>query len=171
MCYCTPLWRFRLQREMYQHYCRLKGGQQAFGLYGNHGVRTRSCAVAERTRDASCLPVVSFNSTLPQAQSLLPAGLHVEQPCRYCFYSQAQKWVFRPAGATRCPDKLKFGTGSGPTVRSPCQISRSSGQKCGDTAPIPQKYQNFKFWPLSGATRLHYFLRNSQRLYTSIGSF
>jgi len=25
-------------------------------------------------------------------------GLHVAQPCRYCFYSQAQKWVFRPTG-------------------------------------------------------------------------
>jgi len=36
---------------------------------------------------------------------LLPAGLRVAQPCRYCFFSLAQKWVFRPAGATRCPDK------------------------------------------------------------------
>ena len=31
----------------------------------------------------------------------LPVGLRVAQPCRYCFYSQAQKWVFRPAGATQ----------------------------------------------------------------------
>ena len=33
---------------------------------------------------------------------LLPAGLRVAQPCRYCFYSLALKWVFRPSGATRC---------------------------------------------------------------------
>ena len=35
---------------------------------------------------------------------LLPAGLRVAQPCRYCFYSEVQKWGFRPAAATRCPD-------------------------------------------------------------------
>ena len=39
----------------------------------------------------------------------------------------------------------------------------------------PQNCQNFEFWAkifLSGATRLHYFheIRNSQRLYASIGS-
>ena len=44
--------------------------------YGNCGLfrrgpltwATRSSAVAKRPRDASCLPVVSFNSTLRQAQ-------------------------------------------------------------------------------------------------------
>ena len=40
--------------------------------------------------------------------SLLPAGLRVAQPCRYCFYSMVQKWVFRLAGATRCPDKREI---------------------------------------------------------------
>ena len=35
---------------------------------------------------------------------LLPAGLRIAQPCRYCFYSLAPKWVFRPTGAC-CPDE------------------------------------------------------------------
>jgi len=41
----------------------------------------------------------------------LPAGLREAQPCRYCFYSVVQKWVFRPAGATRCPDKCEIWRG------------------------------------------------------------
>jgi len=28
-----------------------------------------------------------------------------EQLCRYCFYSRADFWVLRPAGATRCTDQ------------------------------------------------------------------
>jgi len=41
---------------------------------------------------------------------LLPAGLREAQPCRYCFYSVVQKYVFRPdkheiwhGGAVRFP--------------------------------------------------------------------
>ena len=52
------------------------------------------------------------------------------------------------------PINVKFGTGSGP----PCQISRLSGRKCGNTAPKTVK--NFEFWPeicTSGATPLHQF--------------
>ena len=51
------------------------------------------------------------------AKFLLPAGLRVAQPCRYCFYSVVQKWVFRPERATRCPDKREIWQGeSGPYV-------------------------------------------------------
>ena len=78
----------------------------------------------------------------------LPAGLCVAQPCRYCFYSVVQKWVFRPTGATRCPDKREIWHGG--AVRSPvlgsappCQISRLSGQKCGNTAPKTVTISNF----------------------------
>jgi len=72
--------------------------------------------------------------------NFLPAGVRLAQPCRYCFYSMVQKWVFRPAGATRCPDKR-------PAL--PCQISRLSGRKCGNTAPKTVKISNFgqKFVP------------------------
>ena len=75
---------------------------------------------------------------------ILLAGLRV--PCRYCFYSLAQKWVFRPAGSTRCPDK------------------RLSEQKCGNTAPKTVKISNFgqKFVP-QGRLVCH-ILRNFQRL-------
>ena len=74
----------------------------------------------------------------------LPAGMRVAQPCRYCFYSVVQKWVFRPAGATRCPDKREIWQ-----VRSPCQLLRLSGQNCGNTAPKTVKMSNFgqKFVP------------------------
>jgi len=47
-----------------------------------------------------------------------------------------KKWVFRPAGATRCTDKLEI-------WHSPCQLSRLSGQRCGNTAPKPVKISNF----------------------------
>ena len=97
---------------------------------------------------------------------LLPAGLRVAQPCRYCFYSLAQKWVFRPERATRCPDKRKSWHGS---VRSPLPTFTFIGAKMWEYSP--QNCQNFEFWPeicTSGAT---IFSRNSQRLYASIGSF
>ena len=65
------------------------------------------------------------------------------QPCRYCFYSMVQKCVFRPAGATRCPDKRELWHGGA------CPISRLSGRKCGNTAPKTVKISNFgqKFVP------------------------
>ena len=53
--------------------------------------------------------------------SWLPAGMRVAQPCRYCFHSEVQKWVFRPAGATHCPDKRKIWHGErtcGPLPRA-----------------------------------------------------
>ena len=70
--------------------------------------------------------------------SFLPAGLREAQPCRYCFYSLVQKWVFRPAGATRCPDKVEI-------LRSAplCKISPLLGQKCGNTDPKTVKISNF----------------------------
>jgi len=39
---------------------------------------------------------------------------------------------FRPAGATRCPDKREIWHGG---ADPPCQISCLSRQKCGNTAP------------------------------------
>ena len=78
---------------------------------------------------------------------------YYRQACRYCFYSVVQKWVFRPAGATRCPDKREIWHGGplppcgGPLP--PCQTSRLSGRKCGNTAPKTVKISNFgqKFVP------------------------
>ena len=76
--------------------------------------------------------------------------LPVAQPCRYCFYSLAQKWFLTPQGRhVNCPDVW-----SAP----PCQLSRLSGQKMWEYSS--QNCQNFEFWPeicTSGATRLQFF--------------
>ena len=57
------------------------------------------------------------------------------------FLLTGPKWVFRPAKATRCSDKRR----SAP----PCQLSRLSGQKCGNATPKTVKISNFghKFVP------------------------
>ena len=74
---------------------------------------------------------------------LLPVGLRVAQPCRYCFYSLAQKWVFRPAGATRCPDKREIWHGG-----ADLQFYVYRGENVGK-APKTVKISNFghKFVP------------------------
>ena len=59
------------------------------------------------------------------------------------------KMGFPPHGRHVAPINVKFGTGNAPQVRSPCQISRPSGQKWGNTAPKTGKIYNFadKFVP------------------------
>jgi len=96
----------------------------------------------------------------------LLAGLRVAQPCPYCFYSVVQKLVFRPARATRCPDKREIWHG-GEDRRSapPCCTgertctARGSGAQVLSSVPNVtfigvkmweysfQNCQNFKFWP------------------------
>jgi len=46
----------------------IKRGQLIFLLVTSERLYTSSSAVAKRPRDASCLSVVSFNSTITQAQ-------------------------------------------------------------------------------------------------------
>jgi len=82
-----------------------------------------------------------------QNVEFLPAALRAAQACRYLIYSEAEFEVFRPAGATRCTDGVKFGTDRrGPSVgfargvmdrRSPppCQISPPSVQRQGCRPP------------------------------------
>jgi len=71
------------------------------------------------------------------------------------FLLSSRKTGFSPQGATRCPDKREIWHGE----RTPCQISRLSGQKCGNTAPKTVKILNFghKFALTSGVIRLHNF--------------
>ena len=40
-------------------------------------------------------------------------ALRAAQACRYLIYSEADFEVFRPAGATRCTDGVKFGMEEG----------------------------------------------------------
>ena len=95
---------------------------------------------------------------------LLSAGLRVAQPCRYCFYSVVQKWVFRTAGATRCPDKREIW--HGPLPRAKFHVSRGRNVRI-----QPPKLSKFRIlavnFPLRGDS-FALFLRNSQRLYASI---
>jgi len=53
-----------------------------------------------------------------------------------CLLSGPKKWIFRPTGATRCPDKGEFGTGER-------TFAPLSGQKCGNTVPKTVKISNF----------------------------
>jgi len=68
--------------------------------------------------------------------------------CRYRFYSLAQKWVFRPAGATRCPDKCESLHG-GADLRSPVPTFTFIGAKMWQYSPKTVKISNFgqKFVP------------------------
>ena len=67
-----------------------------------------------------------------------------------------QKWVFRAAGSTRCPDKGEIWHGGAP----PCQISALSGQKCGNKySPQTVKISNFGHIFAPQCTRLHNFYK------------
>ena len=66
------------------------------------------------------------------------------------FLLNGPKMVFRPIGATRCPDKREIWYGGAePRSTPPCQISPLLGRKCGNTAPKTVKISNFgqKFVP------------------------
>jgi len=101
---------------------------------------------------------------------ILPAGLCEAHPCRYCFYSVVQKWVFRPAGATRCPDKRKtwHGSKAGPLPRAKFHVYRGR-----NVIIQPPKLSKFRILainlPLRGDS-CALFLQNSLCLYASIGN-
>ena len=99
----------------------------------------------------------------PKSPKLLITG----RPARIVFCSVVQKWVFRTAGATRCPINVKFGRRS--RSAPPCQISQVRSLMPNFTfiganmwEYSPKNCQNFEFWPdicTSGTTRLQYFYR------------
>jgi len=62
--------------------------QKQLHLFSGITLRTRSSAVPKRPCDASCLSVVSFNSIIPQAHSLVLDALASDLPmCTIKFYS------------------------------------------------------------------------------------
>jgi len=79
------------------------------------------------------LPVLGSNIRIKYI-NLLPAGLRVAQPCRYCFTQWSKNGFFASQGRHVAPINVKFGTG---------ERSRLSGQKCGNTAPKTVKITNF----------------------------
>ena len=117
---------------------------------------------------ASGLPVLHCLREVMHIDFELPVGLRVAQPCRYCFYSVVQKWVFCPTGATLCPDKREIWHGGRGERSAPSyQISRLSGIQ-------PPKLSKFLILAINLYLRgdsFAIFLRNSQYLYASIGSF
>ena len=99
----------------------------------------------------------------------LPAGLREAQPCRYCFYSVVSKnRFFAPQGLHVTPINVKFGTVEQlPFAKFHVYRGRNVGIQ-------PPKLSKFWILAISLLLRGHsfaQFLRNSQILYTSIGSF
>jgi len=87
------------------------------------------------------------------------------------FLLSGPKMVFRPA--TRFPDKREIWHGGADLRSAPSSVPNFMFIGAEMWEYSPQNCQNFEFWPeicTSGATRLQYFLRSSQRLYASIGS-
>ena len=78
------------------------------------------------------------------------------------FTQWSKNGVFAPQGDT-LPHKLRSAR--------PCQISRLSGRKCGNTAPKTVKISNFGHKFVLQGDSFAIFLRNSQHLYASIDSF
>jgi len=102
----------------------------------------------------------------------LPAGLRVAQPWRYCFYSLAPKWVFRPQGRHVASINVKVGTGertAGPLLSAIFHVYR--GKNVGIQPPKLSKFRIFARNLYLRGYSFAIFLRNSQRLYASIGSF
>ena len=84
------------------------------------------------------------NMVRVRSRSWLPAALRAPSAAMsILFLLSGPKIGFSPGGATRCPDKCEISHGR------PHQISRLSGQKCGNTVPKTVKIYNFgsKFVP------------------------
>jgi len=80
------------------------------------------------------------------------------------FYSVVQKQVFHPAGATHCPNNVKFGMGS----RLPLLCAKFHVYRGSKVGIQPQKLSKFQIstinLPIRGDS-FTVFLRHSQRLY------
>jgi len=91
---------------------------------------------------------------------LLLAGLHVAQPCRYCFYSLAQNGFFAPQGGGH--------VGTGELSRANFHVYR--GKNVGIQPPKLSKFRILASNLYLRGDSFAIFLRNSQRLYACIGS-
>jgi len=130
------------------------------------------------------MDLLSFSFSFWGGTRSLLAGLRVAQPCRYCFYSNVQKWVFRPTGTTCCPINVKFGMGSGPmvvhifgnilTTYGPLPHAKFHvyrGRNVGIQSPKLSKFQILVRNLYLRGDSFAMLLRNSQHLYASTDSF
>ena len=104
--------------------------------------------------------------------NFLLVGLRVAQPCRYCFYSLAQNGFFAPQGRHVAPINVKVGTGKrtgSPLPRAHFHVYR--GKVVGIQPPKLSKFRILARNLYLRGDSFAIFLRNSQRLYASIGSF
>ena len=93
------------------------------------------------------------------------------QPCRYCFYSVVQNGFFAPQGGhVRCPDKCEIWHKEADLLpRAKFHVYR--GRNVGIQPP---KLSKFRILAINLALRgvsFSLFLRHSQHLYASTGSF
>jgi len=71
-----------------------------------------------RKMSRTAVRLLLFMWILARVLTLLNMASFLPATRRYLSYSEADFEVFRPAGATRCTDRLKFGTEEGPLLRA-----------------------------------------------------
>jgi len=112
--------------------------------------------------------VQKFVQNFDKLQHNLP---HYRQACAslshasIVFTQWSKNGFFAPQGRHVAPLNVNFG------MVPPCQISRLSGQKCGNTSPKLSKFRIFARNLYLRGDSCAIFLRNSQHLYAAIGSF
>jgi len=96
-----------------------------FGVLNHQKIFTPiACTFANLTCILYTVTTLPWKSKKSFLTALLPAALRAAQ--RADIYSEADFEVFRPAGATRCTDRVKFDVEEGPPPR---QISPQSVQR------------------------------------------
>ena len=109
---------------------------------------TGTCAMS------SCYKIDIFTGSIAQSAN-----------CRYLIYSEADFEVFRPAGATRCTDGVKFGMEEGTDLTDcPLLHAKFHPHRCNDKGIGPQKLkfllrfdQNVEYKRPAGAYSLRDF--------------
>ena len=100
-----------------------------------HGVTlVHTCFVLDYSVSHVLCVLISLSTD--DKESLL-AALRAPQACRYLIYSEADFEVFRPAGATRCTDGVKFGTEEGTEV--PLLRAKFHPHRCNNKGVGPPK--------------------------------
>jgi len=85
----------------------------------------------------NCEDIAQQSCAMVPRRRLLPAALRAAQTCRYFVYSEADFEVFRPAGATRCTDEVKFGMEEG--TEGPLHHAKFHLHRCNDKGVGPPK--------------------------------
>jgi len=95
---------------------------QIANLTATRNVQSLCRRTVKATQDVQTFSFVSLTAALFQPAFLPPQTNFYRQEaqsitCRYCFYSQADFWVFHPAEATRCTDQGEIWQGGADRFR------------------------------------------------------